>query len=52
MKQMLVCVLALHVQIFYDLAYVVIKVAIMLPTSFHMRKRKGAALIFATCVYL
>jgi len=50
MKQMFVCVLALHIQLFHDLAYVVIKVVIMLLTSFHLRKRKGAALIF-TCVY-
>jgi len=45
MKQMFVCVLALHIQLFYDLAYVVFKVVIMLPTSFHLRKQ-----IF-TCVY-
>jgi len=51
MTHMFFCVIALHIQLFYDLAYVVINVVIMLPTSFHLRKHKGAALIFTTCVY-
>jgi len=48
---MFVCVLALHILLFYDLASVVIKVVDMLPTSFHLRKRKGAASIFTTRIY-
>jgi len=48
---MFVCVLALHILLFYDLASVVIKVVNILPTSFHLGKRKGAALIFTTCIY-
>ena len=49
---MFVCMLALHILLFYDIDSVVIKVVNILPTSFHLGKRKGAALIFTTWIYL
>jgi len=46
---MFVCVLALHIQLFYDLAYVVIKVVIMLPTSSFEKTQRNSFNFYNMC---